>query len=424
MKTKNKLKQKKSKILEYALLALLTFFLIFPTKLAKYILIAIFVLWCIVIFFNDRKYFVNFFIKPHLVTYSVYIWVLFNFYVIFFTSILPFSINFLSVGFVLLLYLYYFKKNEKKGIYIIANVALFSIIIVNIITIRAVCFDHDISRLLSTSMKSELNYFGVGNYSFVYGLLFTTLSLLMVLIIEKGKLKYKLTTILIILLSIFCIYKTAFLIALIILVFGVILILLRVNTIKKLFLYLFFGLTTCFILVYSGIALKFFTCLSNNTDNHYFKSRFNDIALVLKKEDLENTDDLKIRFSVYEYSFKAFVNSPIAGMLNGNYLKNNKQAGGHSAILDEFARYGLIFSIPFFAMFIFVIMEIRKTFNSEKYRGCWFILVVCSCLLAFVNTMVFPTLIFMAFCISPSILLCCESLEKKGDNSDENNFLL
>lgn len=417
MKLIQNIKNNKLKYVEYFLLSLLTIFLIFPMKQSKYILILLVIPWAIITYLNDKKGFIDFFIKRHFVNYTVYIWLLFNIYVNFFTKIIPVSFNFIATAFALLLYLYYVKKEKKTGLYTMAITALSTILIVNVTTITAVTINNQISRLLSTSMKETFNYFGIGSYSYVYGLVFVSLALLMLLIYLKKNWKIKLIILLLFILSVFCIYKTAFLIALILLIFGILLVILRINTIKKLACYTLVGIVLCFVLMYSGLALKFFTYLSKNTDNHYFQSRFNDIVLLLKKEDISKTDDLKLRLNVYKTSIYAIKESPIVGMLNEKYLKTNKQSGGHSAILDEFARYGFLFSIPFFTMMFFCVNEIRKSFKNNKYRKCWFIIIFCAIILGFINTMVFPTLMFLLFSVVPSILKYCElAIEKESEN--------
>ena len=132
MKLIQNIKNNKLKYVEYFLLSLLTIFLIFPMKQAKYILILLVIPWAIITYLNDKKGFIDFFIKRHFVNYTVYIWLLFNIYVNFFTKIIPVSFNFIATAFALLLYLYYVKKEKKTGLYTMAITALSTILIFNV----------------------------------------------------------------------------------------------------------------------------------------------------------------------------------------------------------------------------------------------------------------------------------------------------
>ena len=113
---------------------------LFPGLSTKIIAIPAILVWLLTNFLIDKKVFIDFFIKPNLLMYSIYFWIITNIiYVItgYSPQLSTYLITYIRIAITAIIYLYYQKYEDNKSLRIIMLASLITITIVNIITIIA-----------------------------------------------------------------------------------------------------------------------------------------------------------------------------------------------------------------------------------------------------------------------------------------------
>lgn len=137
-------------------------------------------------------------------------------------------------------------------------------------------------------------------------------------------------------------------------------------------------------------------------ENDIIKQRIEESGLYLYTG--EETNHVGDRSATLEASWKTFTEYPIFGVSYkvGNYFKGLQEygVGAHSEILDTFAKFGIIGSIPFFAIFINFMKKIKFLYGSEIS----FPLLCTLLMLVAFNPFVSIQSLFMLFLYIPLIL--------------------
>ena len=151
---------------------------LFPGLSTKIIAIPAILVWLLTNFLIDKKVFIDFFIKPNLLMYSIYFWIITNIiYVItgYSPQLSTYLITYIRIAITAIIYLYYQKYEDNKSLRIIMLASLITITIVNIITIIANINTPGISRKYTGVIALEHIEFGVGSYPHIYGLIYPVL---------------------------------------------------------------------------------------------------------------------------------------------------------------------------------------------------------------------------------------------------------
>ena len=404
---------------------------IFPEFSSKIIAIPSILIWLLMNLLIDRKKFFEFFIKPNLMMYSIYFWILTNMiYII--TGYSPdlklYLTNYIRIALTSIIYLYYAKTEEKTSMKKIVIYSIIIIMIVNIITIIANLRHYNISRLLSTPETLNINTFGVGSYFYIYGLIYPIMILIAYLIRNIKKIQesnYIITTeiILCIIISIYTIYITEFLIAIALLFFGLLLIILKIDNAKKFIKYVFIMIITVIIL--SPLLSFTFKTIAEKTDSHNYKIRAEDMHTFFSTGNIDNTVDLKERVEVYAKSIESFVSHPLLG--TEGTKDTDVSIGKHSTILDQLGKYGLIGSIPFLFFIYALYKETFKTFNNPWSKRIYINCLIVFSIFIIINTSLFVSIFYMVFAMSPMMLKIFDEYElvkneSKGEANDENTL--
>lgn len=275
------------------------------------------------------------------------------------------------------------------------------IILFNIKTILANLDYYNLSRLLSTGINLDINAYGIASYSYIYGILYLIL-LLIIKFFKNIKNNFRLNLCLILLITSICLLIIAeFMISIILLILGLIIYYFKVDNFKK-----FIGLLSILILsmiIFSKPLSLGFKFLANHIDNYNIQVRLDDISKMLTG-DIENTIDLKERLNVYSESITTFIKHPLFGI--GFKGKETKAIGigGHSAILDEFAKFGLMGGSILILLFISCFKSFLSLF-TKKSKKIYFICSLIYILFMFINTALFVTTIYFIWLIIPLFIL-------------------
>lgn len=406
-------------------LAIFLFVTLVPDTSNKILSIGSIIIWICMSIILDKEKFINFFIKPNLIMYSSYFWILTcAIYIItdYSKDIQYDFTNYIRIILTSILFLYYAKNNDIDSMKKIVIYSLLLITIVNIITIVYNTKYYNLSRLIATGNDLNINTVGVGSYFHIYGLLYPNL-ILIAYIIKKFKfrelikkvnfdnLKSKLLTkkmlyrflyISFIVISMYTIFITEFFIAFILLLIGLICIFCRIDSVNR------FLKVVCILIVISILTLPFlrymFMMISESTDSYNIKVRAQDIYILLSGGSLDETVDLKARLDVYYESIKAFISSPVLG-IEFERETSNEMIGGHSTVLDTLGKYGIVGSIPLFMFLIVLCIETYLKIDNKWGKNVYLVCLIVFTIFLLVNTALFVTIFYMLFVLSPMILI-------------------
>ena len=214
--------------------------------------------------------------------------------------------------------------------------------------------------------------------------------------------------ILVLILAITVIYEQ-FMIAIILLGIAICLHIFRAYNIKRLLSsVLIFSLIFAVFLPSVNKILKI---TAENIKHEAISQRLYEMSNLLESNNLEKTVDLKSRVERYSWSIETFLNDPLG-------IEKEKKIGGHSEILDEYAKYGLIIASLTVVVFISYMNFIKKDILTQKNtRNIWFINEIVYLIYATINTSMFIITSMMIFFIVPLILKTSE-----GENVNENTL--
>lgn len=120
-------------------------------------------------------------------------------------------------------------------------------------------------------------------------------------------------------------------------------------------------------LFYKNIVFYFSEILLLFTDNPIYIRKINDVVVSLASDSSAGT--VSDRVSVYSKSLFAFFHNPFVGVLN------SEEIGGHSFILDNYAKWGIVFGSILFYFIIFIPLK-YLAIKSSSFGVCFAIVFV------------------------------------------------
>lgn len=285
-------------------------------------------------------------------------------------------------------YSYIKRINE---LWFLIPVFIILLIVFNAITISALLIDSSLARRLVRSDESIYPYLrqGIGGYALVYSqVLLSPLIFAWTFNARKGNLFCFILGIIWAISYIFLLLKSGYSIAI-------------ASTFISAFILIFykkrsiipavviaFGVIVVFILLI-GFFDGFRNALLDAFEGTTVAKKINDIYYSL--QGVETADSITVRIVRYSASIKTIFNYPIIGGLWW------KSGGGHSALLDAFAKYGLWGGLMFVNMFFCVTNHIKDTSDNVKDIRIANALTVSLIIVTLLDTipyhMVFPVLV-------------------------------
>jgi hypothetical protein len=267
------------------------------------------------------------------------------------------------------------RKNDydKQLVYIY----IISFIINFAFTIRAIAINPNISKMMATGRESHT--FGIAGYGYIYAIIFL-LPIFLVFIIECKQRKLRSLLLIFVLAHLYFIYKTAYVTALLIVLFEFSLIfLMHIKSIYRLFLIppvVLFILSFFSLNAFAEILLSF----SKQIPIYNISERFREIAVYILTQQKGSALD---RIDLYMCSIKGFAKSPIWG--NALFYENYS-VSGHAEILDILAHGGVLFLLPYL-LFIYSVYRYNLIYAKTRLqRNAVFIIFICYIILNCVNT--------------------------------------
>lgn len=287
--------------------------------------------------------------------------------------------------------------------YSMDNINYFSgVIVVTVgITIVTTCFGlirfPYAARILATISSSQdtnaitYNWYNIGGYAFVY---FVVL-LYPILILAYKQKKINIIVALIGTISIFLMvilseYATAFLL---IMISSTLYFMDRNFSKRGVWILLIASLLL--ILFLNNYVSQFLTYISSITGSETIAERF--AALAGGKTGLESSESNRI--ALYRKSFSTFLSSPFLG----SFLSGGGGLGGHSFILDNLGRYGLIGIVLLFLMYRKIYLYFIAIFENQSGYGYVLWAFLQAIILSIVNTGMWLEVLTIMI----PILVCC-----------------
>ena len=357
--------------------------------------IAIFAMWFLMSAMSRKRYIFDYIIniKYLLLFFTLLLFVNFSF-----SSVVDVSYYLKSTVFLMVIYslfLYYNFYKEFKYQKFIFGLLMFDYIYIGINTFFKLIQNPGLSRTLSMSEEKierilglgASSFLAIGNYSFVYSLVFVGLFFAFKMVFGKKKyyiIPYTATFLLML--------NMQFTIALMLLpLFTLMLLIIRVNKNN-----LILAMNISFIAVLSIVIAVFLPDIlifASNYMPYRVQDKFIELAYFLMGSDIVGTD-FNIRLSTYIYSIESFIGNMLFGALSGR-----GKIGGHATWLDFLGAFGLL-SLPIYIFFINSYKKITKKIQgvSVQYiKVCWLYFL----LLGLINTVYIPRILLTIFIFVP-----------------------
>ncbi|MFW6015503.1 MAG: hypothetical protein ACOCRK_03635 [bacterium] len=266
-----------------------------------------------------------------------------------------FSLYQFTIPFIYIFFFYYSQnKNKKQMIYLI-YICILYILIININTLIVNQSNFQVSRLLASSNFEEtykLSSPFIGDFPYIYSLVGISISM-----IGIYKYYHKLKSLKYLLFAILCIIviiRSQYMIALLITIFITIILLTvgDIKSIKGIMRLMIFILAIISSYVFLGPLLGW---LSQFVSGPLLAQRFEELSSVFNG----NTYIFSLtRIRLYSNSINTFLNNVFFGV---GEVSDYDIVGGHSQVLDTFARYGIFGGTCF-------IITISRAFVHVKSR--------------------------------------------------------
>lgn len=380
-----------------------------PEISTRYVFVPTIISWLLFAFLSSAKAFNKSFIKPDIKSYSVYLWLL-TYIVFYLTGYVHGTgieriFNLSRIGFTILFFNYYLEAGNPKTLKRLAFFSLCCIVFGSITTIRGLVLHPMAARVLATGMEELIqDYVGlyIGSFGFIYGLVFVTVAIFGMIrtnLLTKNKFLF----LSIIALTIYTIYKAGFMMAILLLAVSIILLFLKIKKIRSLIIT--GGATFVLLLLFSSYLANFLTFLGNIVENEILSQRFFEFAYGLRRGSVEGTVNFQGRLFLVTLSIDTFLANPLFG-IGGFYGYDTalNGIGGHSAVFDELAKYG-VFGSGF--LFIGMFSNVRFVFRSfadTKQRIVYFCTMFAFFFLAFINPFLSVPIFHMTFFVVPAII--------------------
>lgn len=296
-------------------------------------------------------------------------------------------------------YLYFFSGNKA----VLKYITVISLLLVGVTTLTtnfALFTNAGVSRMLTSSSTDQaitlaLRRANVGAFDFIYGLV-----ILLPVFIEmlRNKNSYiKIDGIVFLVISIVCIVKSNFTMALLLTIVTVVLSLVlhrRKNWMITVILCIVAVLITPYLL---KLLLEYVYSIQTSI---LAKDKINGILLFLNGSG--KISSVTDRTELMQISLKSFIESPIWG--NGGYYRvtNTGIIGKHSQFIDDFARYGILGGIPL-TQYVFSTIKRLKGDRQKNITDCFSISTIVFLMLGFLNP-IYNYGILMCYFISASCI--------------------
>lgn len=300
--------------------------------------------WAIIMFllFKGKK----------IIYHKCLIFVLINILFYLFNFILRLNGNigeFIKMGvmyfFPLFIFFAYYILKDRKALKYLFYLSIICIVITLIPTLIELIKDPTSLRWMayysSMNLDTQLikRKFNIGDFSFIYGLIFL-IPILYFMIFKKKK--YKIIYLLLLVLVVITVFKASFSIAIILSLISLIVCIVNFyfNN-KKINLIISYLIIVLISLVFLFPNILYY--VSGLINNSFVSERINEIAsFILNFNNLSG--DLGSRMELYAISYNTFIKHFFTG-IGGYYYALNIPIGYHSQILDDMARYGIFYFI-------------------------------------------------------------------------------
>lgn len=394
----------KEEVVEIASLLLLSLISIFPRFSNRYVYLLSMLFWLISVIKSGK---LKDFILKNKVLLGIIILYFLNYFINYLlgrANLLPYYIfNYIRIVSILFMGVFYSSNYKKISNYMHKLFTYFIFIIifvVNIITFFANLHNYNLSRILSTGKLPNINLFGIGDYVYIYGLIFLFFVLAVYYITRLNRNTKNISILLILFTSFICIIKAEFMFSFLLLFMMVLLYVFKIYNLKKLFVFLFASFLLLFI--FSKPLSNLFKNLSNIFETPNIQMRLNDFAEFFDG-NIDNTIDLRLRLENYYTSVDSFKENPLFGVGFNGTIDRINNVGKHSTILDEYAEYGLFGSL-LLMLYVYSFVMVWKNISSKKFQNIYFCCIAVYLVFMLINTALYVTPLFLIFIVVPLLL--------------------
>lgn len=289
------------------------------------------------------------------------------------------------------------ESNRRR----LLSFSLLCIFVTTITTLSQLLINSNASRWLTSSSTNEtihnsLQRANVGSFDFIYGILI--LLPILILSIKNAEKYVKLFYVLLSFVIVFCIIKSNFTTAYILLLIAFAMILmpkaksLFAKVCTLILLVILFALAPMILNVY-------FEYLMQSISSIYSRGKLEDLTRVIN--GTMTLSETTSRFSLLLKDINSFWNHPIFGV--GAYYGTEAVTGvgQHSQILDEFARYGIFGAIPLMIFLYLNIKRLWKALYIQDRKNIMLISTIIFLILAFLNPVFNDGILMCYFIIVP-----------------------
>lgn len=374
------------------------------------IAVPLIIFWILLAYLEDKFKFKEFFLGTKKVILSIYLWIFCSMILYLFKNQYMTSYvfkNILRISANMLIFGYYIKYEKKETIKKLLYISTITIIIISIHTITILIKYPTLSRVLSTEnpelSQDYINVKYVGGYGFIYGLVFIIISLFGMLKYATPKMKIVIIVTLIIL-GLTLLYAQ-FSIAILLTILGIILNIANINNLKK-------TITIITILMVLILSMKYFILyaldfFSNKIEQQAIAIRILEIRNFIESGDLNNSEDFNDRVKRYKISIDTFWSDILA-------LNAEKTIGGHSEILDEYAKYGIVVATISFLPILLYSKWVYSILHNNKAKKTWYIDIMIYLVLSTINTSMFIVTMILFTFGAPAIILNMEGEDNEN----------
>ena len=300
--------------------------------------ISLIILWFIFAIMENRDKITKFLFKPKKVNIYIFLWIIVSLILYAFKNkfmtdyeiknIIRISINMLLLSY----YIFFEDKIKQKHI---LKVTLFTIIIYCINTIRALIQYPNLSRILTTANPEKYSGFAnikfIGGYELAYSIMLLGISIFGIVYSSKTEFNEKVLNILILLVIVITLIYQQFTMSILLFAIGAIFNILKIHSIKSSIIR--GGILLIFVSVITNVILNALIYLSENIEQEEVSLRLIEIKNFIENGNLDDSNDMESRIERDFNSLNTFIKDPV-GIENAE----NKVIGGHSEILDEYAK--------------------------------------------------------------------------------------
>ena len=249
-------------------------------------------------------------------------------------------------------------NGDHNGLKIVAIVSLTIIIINSVGTIKIVSSESDAVRnMVIYSVKGDIKTYqhylksGMASFGQVHALPFL-LPILIGLAKHNSVTKMKLILLLISFFSYYFIIKTAFTTPILLATVGMLLALFVTTNMRLNLFLLGLFISLYFIFANTGVLFHFLGGKKYLFTDTFVLERINDVSNSIMSG--QTTGHVKVRGDLYLTSLSTFLKHPLLGGFETN------SAGGHAFILDRFAYFGLVGTVPFTVYLYYILKRVYK----------------------------------------------------------------